>query len=746
MSTVTHLNQVFQIKKRRQFGYVTVDLINRDGSIRKRDKTVVVRFPKGATEAAKVGSLWQVSGKERLSTFMVNDIPITEYTVDAAEIKYLRPSGQILARWISSNIKGVGSVIANRLVRLKDLNAVVKSKNREALLSVAGMSNDRVNALFEKWPDSGLYETFDWLECQSLPLDLGTKLVNIFGALAIDNIKAHPFLLMAMGVSFGKTMEVCQGLGLDMNDQTVQSGVAQHVAVSYSSRTKSTLIERQNLVNDSSKILGFQAPNSIGDVAVDSRLLVSVGGGYQVWGTALMEASVAKFLFDAHTRQPGTLALLAAWEKYLTRESVASSLHEHQLTLGFELTQEQSEAIIGAVMSPVASISGGAGTGKTTILNAICAVYETVSEGLEYFQVALSGRAAQRMSESTGRPAQTIAKLISEHVGEGKPALPPHLLLVMDEASMVDLLSMYKLVGILPKATRILFVGDTSQLPPVGSGLVFHALAGTPIPLFNLTQVKRQSDQSPIHHFALSIRNNRLSMPPPTHESLSESAACSIDRNANIERIIQLWDEAGGIKNCIVLSPVRKGALGVDSLNKAIQTHVGSERPALYYKDLQRGWIPWITPDGVSLLEGDAVLVTANNYDDGADVRNGDLGMLSEVFGQVGKDGAFGILKINDQDIPITFDLLEKLSLGYAITVHKSQGSQWPTCLVTVPHEARQMLDQTLLYTACTRPSERLVIFGSSGAINAAMKKGSLALKRRTFLKERLLNLQESCH
>ncbi|MCB4438266.1 ATP-dependent RecD-like DNA helicase [Alteromonas sp. McT4-15] len=744
MNTVTHLNQIFQVKKRRQFGYATVDLINQNGSIRKRDKTIVVRFPKGAVEAAQVGSLWQISGKERLSSFVVNDIHVTEYNVDADEIKYLRPSGQILARWISSNIKGVGSVIANRLVRLKDLNTLVKTRNREALLSVAGMSKDRVEALFDKWPDDGLYETIEWLESHSLPLDLGNKLVNIFGALAIDRIKEHPFFLMAMGVSFNKTMEICQMLGLDMDDQTVQSGVAQHVAVTYSSRTKSTLIEQQTLVDESSKVLGIQAPNNIGNVAVDNRLLVSVGGAYQVWGTALMEASVAKFLFDAHTRLPGTLALLAGWEKYLTRESVASALHEHQLTLGFKLTKEQTEAIIGAVMSPVASISGGAGTGKTTILNAICAVYECLSEGLEYFQVALSGRAAQRMSESTGRPAQTIAKFISEHVGEGKPELPPHLLLVIDEASMVDLLSMYKLIGILPQATRILFVGDTSQLPPVGGGLVFHALAGTNIPMFNLTQVKRQSDQSPIYHFALSVRNNCLTMPPPTRQTLGESAACSIDQSANIERIIQLWREAGGIENCIVLSPVRKGALGVVNLNKAIQTHLGSERPALNYKDPQKGWIPWITSDGVSLLEGDAVLVTANNYDDNADVRNGDLGILSEVYSQVGSDGALGILKIGDQEIPITFELLEKLSLGYAITVHKSQGSQWPTCLVVIPHEARQMLDQTLLYTACTRPSDRLVILGSSDAIDAAMRKGSLALKRRTFLKERLLSLQEN--
>lgn len=119
-------------------------------------------------------------------------------------------------------------------------------------------------------------------------------------------------------------------------------------------------------------------------------------------------------------------------------------------------------------MSPVACISGGAGTGKTTILQAVLGVYQDISRGLTLKQVALSGRAAQRMAESTGHEACTIAKLIAEHLGDKKEPLPPHVLLVIDEASMIDLLSMYRLCSILPDATRILFVGDVAQLPPVG--------------------------------------------------------------------------------------------------------------------------------------------------------------------------------------------------------------------------------------------------------------------------------------
>ncbi|TKB51191.1 AAA family ATPase [Ferrimonas sediminicola] len=739
MSSVVHLNQIVQVKKRRKWGYATVDLINKDGSVRKRDKTLVVRFPEGAREASAVGSLWQLSGKEYLNSFQVNDLTITEYTIDAYEIKYLRPSGRILARWISSNIRGIGSVIANRLVRLKNLSALVQNRDREALLAVSGMSNERVERLFNNWPDDTLHETMEWLEALDLPMSLGAKLVSIFGERAIAEVEAHPFLLMAMGASFEKTMQITTSLGLSLDDECVLAGVAQHVAVSHTSRTKSTVIDQALLVRECSRLLKSDVRATVGEIAVTNRLLVSVSGGYQVWGTALMETAVAKFLQEAHSRQPGAYALVAAWEKQLTREAVTEALLSYQSTLNFELTFEQSRAIVGAVMSPVACISGGAGTGKTTILNAILGVYETVGSGVPCYQVALSGRAAQRMAESTGRPAQTIAKLISDHLGDEKPSLPPHLLLVIDEASMVDLLSMYRLVGMLPRATRILFVGDTAQLPPVGSGLVFHALFDTPIPFLNLTQVKRQSDESPIHHFAMSVRNGRLCLPPKTQTTLADSAACSIDGTPCIDRIIEYWSESGGIENCIILSPLRRGEFGVENLNRRLQEHCGLGRSAVHYPDPQRGWIPWITAGGTKLFEGDAVLVTENNYSESADVRNGDLGVITEVMSEVGIDGVLGTMRVNGNDISITSDLLEKLSLGFAITIHKSQGSQWPTCLVTLPQEAANMLDQTVLYTACTRPIDRLVLLGGINVIAAAMARGSLALSRQTFLRERLM-------
>ncbi|TMS95078.1 AAA family ATPase [Pseudoalteromonas sp. S201] len=738
MSEVVHLRQIIQVKKQRANSYATVDLVNADGSIKKRDRTTVVKFPEHAQDTATTGSLWEVSGKEGINHFIINDFPLSEYTIDADNIKFLRPSGRILSRWISNNIKGIGSVIANRLVRHKKLAQLIEIQDTDALLNIAGMTENRVKDLIESWPSEALFNTINWLEEQNLPLGFGEKLVAIFGEEAIDKIKEHPFILVAMGAAFEQVSQLALRLGFTLEDEVVVAGIAQYAAISHANKTGSTVITIDELNKEYAKLMNSKAPNDVGEIACEQGLLVKAADGYQVYGKALMEAAVAQFIVDAQQRPAGEGCLLASWERELSPEIVETALTDYESTLDFNLTTDQRDAVIGAVLAPVCGISGFAGTGKTTILKAVLGVYERVAQGIQCYQVALAGRAAQRMAESTQRPAKTIAKLISEHLGDNKPDLPEQILLVIDESSMVDLLSMYRVVGILPDAARVIFVGDIAQLPPVGNGLVFHALTETQIPFFNLTQVKRQNEQSEIHKFSTSVRKRQFDIPEPTKNTLNESSDCSIETKTTIERLIKLWQESGGIEQSIVLSPIRKGEFGIDNLNLELQESVGNERQAIYFQDSLRGWIPWITSTGSRLLKGDPVLITANNYDEDADLRNGDLGLVVEVFEQPDEDGAVAVIEVNNDLINVTTELLEKLHLGYAITIHKSQGSQWPNCFVMLPNEAEKMIDQTLLYTASTRPSERLVLMGSERVVQKAIKVGSRALNRVTFLREKI--------
>lgn len=427
---------------------------------------------------------------------------------------------------------------------------------------------------------------------------------------------------------------------------------------------------------------------------------------------------------------------MAQWEDSLSKKTANEALKEFETTLPFKLTKEQQDAVIVSAMNKFSIISGGAGTGKTTILLAVLSVYEELSKGMAIFQLALSGRAARRMQESTGRDAMTIAKFINEYTdmatNTAASKMPDHLLLVIDEASMVDLMSMYRLVNILPEATRILLVGDVAQLPPVGAGLVFHAAMESDLNATELTQVKRQGEQSGIHKLATAIRNGNYD--PTLFNSKSNDVKYSA--NDSHTNILQEYSSAILEGDAIILTPTRKGNLGVDAINKLVQsTYDENEPPEIKYDDPVYGLIPWVTKTNAVLRLHDKIIVTKNDYD--IDIRNGDLGEIVEVYEEA-ESGVYGIAKIDGYRIPITADVLEILDLGYAITIHKSQGSQWHTCIQLLPSYADQMLDQTLLYTAVTRPSNNLIILGDGSLIKGAIKRGSSVHERTTNMIARL--------
>lgn len=738
MNDVSHLRQVIQVKKPRAWGFATVNMINNDGTIKIRDKALVVHFPSNIIEAAKAGSLWKVSGKERLNCYEIKDFTISEYVIDADEIEYLRPTGHVLSRWLNYNIKGIGAVLANRLVRTKNLKKLIDERNKDALLEVSGMTDKRVEKLFDQWPSDHLHKTIEWLEAQQLPLGLGDQLFTVFGSNSIEKIKSHPFLLLAMGVSFEKTMEVARSHGFSMSDDRVVAGIALHVAIQHTSRTGSTVIGSNALRNAFSHIAKISSHLDVGKIAVEHGFLVKVSSGYQIYGNALMEAAIASFIFASFSCNP----------PHLNREGISDHrvekvLDEYEKTLNFPLTSEQREAVIGVISSPICCVSGEAGTGKTTIIKGILAIYAEVTGNIDFYQLALSGRAAQRMAQSTGRPAQTIAKFIYEHSGNKQTNLSDHALVIIDEASMVDLLSMYRLIGILPSTTRIVFVGDILQLQPVGAGLVFQTLINTNIPFFHLSHVKRQCQTSGIHRFATSIRESALEIPDKTQSTLAESSDCSLESNATIQRLIELWDEAGGVDKSMVLSPTKNGVLGVNNINVTIQTHMGTDRPRLHYLDPLHGWSIWTSQNGLKIYEGDPVIITGNNYNQHINIRNGELGKIIKVFEIPDDDGVLGLLEINGLVIGITSDILEKLELGYAITIHKSQSSEWETCFVALSDESINMIDQPLLYTAATRPSQKLILLSNPKMTEKMLKNGARCLHRNTFLSQRIAALTE---
>lgn len=719
-----------QIAKIRRSGVRTAWEIADDGSIIRRLHTLCLTFPKRFIDTAEIGTVWKVDGQIKTSTFKAGDHEITERYLKVKKAEFLRPSGELLVRWIASNIEGVGDVKASRLIRqFPDLNEKVRSKDVEALSSVAGISTDSVQLIIKKWPSEGFYAALEWLQESKLPLSLAQSLARVYEN-PVKTLSEDPLILTAFGVSLKDTLKLIKRTKLNVPTSRILAAVAEQVAVKYCFETGSTVIPEQELLTLADRICStnnFESQDTV-EAALKHGSLLPVDGGFQSLGAAIQERTVGRFLTKCNERSKGSGSLLAEWENDLTDERIEAALQSFEGSLPFRMTAEQREAVMGAVKSPVAIISGGAGTGKTTILLALLSIYDQLSTGIAQYQLALSGRAAQRMAESTGREAQTIAKFISDHLREKKPQVEDHVLLVIDEASMVDLTSAYKIVGLLPYATRIIMVGDVSQLPPVGGGLIFHAAMDSTLPVFELTQVKRQGDQSGIHQLATAIRSGRID------RKLLNSASgdTRYTPESSYDAILDEFKKTSNPADCIVLTPTRKGPLGVNEINKLIQAQFDEFEPQeLHYKDPFMDWIPWITSSGTKLRLGDRIMVTRNDYD--ADIRNGDLGEITEVYDSP-KDGAYGVMQIDGKLVDITDDTIDSIDLGYAITIHKSQGSQWPKCILMLPNYAGRMTDQSLLYTAVTRPSEELVLMGDSNLIRSAITIGNSASTRMNNL------------
>lgn len=693
----------------------------------------VCRIP---AKAATPGSVWLVDGETSRRTWRRDGFTMEQEVVHARTARCQRPAGDLLARWIATNVDGIGEVIARRLVRaVADLDGCVRQGDVGTLTAVAGVSAARARALVECWPHKGLYDVLAWLQEANLPLGLSDRLSRVYGESAVEVLSRDPFMLLGFGVSFDASLRVARGLGIDEGDDRLLIGLAEHAAARAVAPTGSTVVSAAALLRHmrlAARGVSRETLERAPELACQAGALVRVPGGYQSLGHALMERRVADFLRSAATRERGEGALLAGWEIGLSQDDVESALAEHEKRLPFALTAQQRAVISRAVQWPVAIITGPAGSGKSTIVRGVLDVYGQVAVGLPIVQVALSGRAARRLAEATGRPAKTIAKCVSDHLGRGKPSLPDHLLLVVDEASMVDLISAYRLIGLLPAASRVLLIGDDAQLPPVGPGVVFHALMKSWLPVLRLSEVKRQRRGSAIARLAGSIRTGEAPDLPGPDDQLSPSCEVRHTRRTDPLTIAHLWEQAGGAGRAIILSPTRRGPGGIDEINAHLQAQAGAGRPALHYPDETRGWIPWEGREGRLLHLEDQIMVSANDYE--ADIRNGDLGSVTAVFDTPSPEGALGVAQIDGRSVALTVDVLAVLTLGYAVTIHKSQGSEWPVVIVVLPRHAAHMMFRPLLYTAVSRAAEQLVICGDAGLLAAAVTRDAGALNRSSNL------------
>jgi len=551
--------------------------------------------------------------------------------------------------------------------------------------------------------------------------------VAYFGRDAADKIEADPYRLLSFCATWQQVDTLARqqfDIG-ETDDRRLQGAIEEACYRLFSEghtvATPEVLLARLlPILGRPAADIGWRSliQQSLASGATNGSYVIGAGGRLHPLGPFVMENVVARAVSDRLRMEDAQLLTCAAVEKLVA---------EYEGAEGIALNAEQIRAIQMAATHAFALVTGGAGVGKTTVLKAIYRLYDAA--GVHIVQMALAGRAAKRMHDATGRTAFTIAGFLRNTKPEdlAKPCV-----VVIDEASMVDIITMSRLCELLPAHVRLLLVGDPSQLMPVGPGLVLHELAAvSAIPLVELKVVKRHGGD--IAAAALAIRDGVW----PDFGDIESAPTCFLpcalqaprfgsEESKTLENtILQLYLQDP--ENSQILSSRRNGKDGTRELNTLLQKH---------------------TTTGFHL--GDLLLCTRNRWDWG--LQNGSLGKLVQI------EETPRLLE-NDEGIalgyvlawalwddgerrPILETMLDDLELGYAITVHKAQGSQWPR--IIVPISGNRLLDRTLVYTAVTRAQRQVILVGDEDAARTAVQGLPRAKQRKVALGSVLTGLMTS--
>ena len=531
-----------------------------------------------------------------------------------------------------------------------------------------------------------------WFDRNGVPIDVAAKALACYGAEALRLISDDPYRLLAFA-SWKSVDGVALAAGVDANDPrrhvaAVEAALHEHLG------TGATVMSEDALGRAVDALLGAGKRRAALEVARLHKAVVERSAGWQAAGPALMEEAVAARIareLTADTPRPSLFGMPAP--------CVSS---EAKLNAG------QVDAVRMALAERFSLVTGGAGTGKTTMLGAL---HRAAAEaGVPVEMMALSGRAALRMCEATGGTARTIAGWLGL-LERGKLQLNGAPLIIVDEASMLDLGSLYRIMSGAPEGSRFLLIGDDGQLPPVGFGLTLHALIGVPeIPRIHLTEVIRQAAETGIPAFAAALREGTL----PDLEAYKTGtatgvsiAACADGEVAStavtIRRAMGDARIVGSVKG--TSEPASGGTVAMNCL-------------------LHDAWIEAKGLAPATFARGEPVIWTVNDYD--LELWNGSLG---RVVGEVENGLA---VRFDEGNRVIPHELLNNLELAWAITTHKAQGSSFDT--VVVPVTQSRLLDRTLLYTAVTRARRRVVLVGNPSVIKEAVQRPASAMRRTSWL------------
>ena len=683
-----------------------------------------------AVAEVEKGQWWRVSGREVPTEYEVDGFRVVENRIVAIDAELLRPSGEHIVQLLSTSpaFPGVGEVKARRLWEQlgESLYDSLDHADADALASVVGAELAQV--LLAGWHQYGDAAALRWCQRVGLSLKLSRKLLNVYEGEALNTVEADPYRLLAFGMKWAAADALArQHFRLAADDERRLAAAVE--AVMYEKFDEGhTYTERQEVEAALARLIGKAQVSSALDSALANHYVQVIGSRLHALGPYLIEKTVADAL-QVRLGREDILASQVEVEAFLNQFE-----QEEAVSVGIPtitLNAAQREAVCLVARCPLMLITGGAGVGKTTVLKAV----ETLLErcGQLIYAMALSGRAAKRMAEATHSRAMTIAGFLRNVAPKG---LPENSVLIVDEASMLDIVLAYRLVSAIPESCRLILIGDPYQLPPIGPGLTLQALVSIPtVPQVELTEVRRFGGDIAIG--AAAVREGQWPSLPDTPDE--ELAFLRSAPSALTNTVLQLYltDPA----NTQILTFTReRGAASVKALNALCQHTLAQHAKRLLVWNDERD-----RSEDTGLRLGEPVLCTRNLREWG--LQNGSLGRIETIEDtprqiEAEEDEepnglALAWVRWDDGELrPVTAEVLDALELGYAVTVHKAQGSQFPRVIVPV-YWARN-LDRTMLYTAITRAKRQVIMVGDIDVARRAVQAPPHASLRQVALAQML--------
>ena len=742
----------------------------------------VLSVTDGKEEYILVGTFHYISEGELIEAtgrMVEHSIYGEQLAVESYEIK--APEDTLaMERYLGSGaIKGIGASLASRIVKKFGMDTFrIIEEEPERLAEIKGISERMAMEIGSQAAEKrDMRQAMIFLQQYGISMNLAVKIYQQYGPSMYSVIQENPYRLAddIRGIGFKIADEIAAKVGIFTDsDYRIKSGLFYTLLSAVGNGH--TYLPETELCKNASELLSVEPEHMekhLMDLQMERKLIVKEKDGRRIVYPAqfyYMELNTARMLHDLNEKD------------YVPAEQVKKRLLELSETGGPELDEHQEEAVIQAVNSGLLIITGGPGTGKTTTINMIIRYFE--KEGLEILLAAPTGRAAKRMSEATGHEAKTIHRLLeltgmpgapgfggkSDASGNGQAAGTASFgssesrlegmhfernetnpldgdVIIIDEMSMVDISLIHSLLKAVTVGTRLILVGDVNQLPSVGPGNVLRDIIESgKFPVVKLTKIFRQAAQSDIVVNAHKINAGEQ---VPLNKRSQDFLFIRRENPADIikDMMVLVKDKLPNYVNAEmseiqIMTPMRKGALGVEQLNKVLQESFNP--PSLGKEEKESG--------GTVFRVGDKVMQIKNNYqieweirnrygipvEKGEGIFNGDTGTVREINGFA---ETMTVEFDEGRMVEYGFKQLEELELAYAITIHKSQGSEYPAVVIPVHNGPRMLMTRNLIYTAVTRAKKCVCLVGLPEVFQA-MVDNETEQKRYSGLKDRILEIE----